>query len=272
MFTGSTDLLLAYTHLVNADRIPVLDKGYVRLVAPKEGCGCFDDLSVVNAARVSYGKEARRLEDGSLGERDRGLIYFLADNNHTSPFRHAVLSFEVYAPLMVARQWWKYVVGSDHTMDAWNESSRRYVTEEPEFYIPAWRKAPDNKKQGSGRPLNDTDVVILENTIGQPYGEFRDASLSDVLSGYMRTAIEHGARNYEFALANGVAPEQARVFLPAYAMYVRWRWTASLQSVLHFLDQRLGHDAQSEIREYAAAIEVFVSALYPESYLAMNDR
>src|SRR5690606_31265588 len=84
------------------------------------------------------------------------LISFLARENHHSPFRHAFLQMEFYAPLMVARQHWKYVVGSDHTMDSWNESSRRYITEEPTFYIPSaeeWRLAPENSKQGSGKPL-----------------------------------------------------------------------------------------------------------------------
>src|SRR5690625_5071724 len=106
------------------------------------------DLTVANAARVSYDKESTE-----LNEKDRRLIRFLAREDHTSPFRHAIAQFEVYAPLMVARQWWKYVVGSDHTMDAWNESSRRYVTEERVFYVPAadeWRSAPEMSKQGSG--------------------------------------------------------------------------------------------------------------------------
>jgi len=98
------------------------------------------DLSVVNAARASFGKEVTE-----LGTKDARLIDFLARENHMSPFRHAFITFEFKAPLMVARQHWKYVVGSDHTMDSWNESSRRYVTMEPEFYYPSaeeWRLAP----------------------------------------------------------------------------------------------------------------------------------
>ena len=125
----------------------VLDKGYVRLVNHLGS-----DLTVVNAARVSYQKESFE-----LNQNDEKLISFLAKNDHTSPFRHAMLQFEVYAPLMVARQWWKYIIGSSHmegigdTMNGWNESSRRYVTEEPVFYVPSeneWRSMPDNKKQG----------------------------------------------------------------------------------------------------------------------------
>src|SRR5690606_21252109 len=107
-------------------RIGVLDKGYVRLVDVMGS-----DLSVANAARVSFARESTEFDD-----RDERLIRFLAREGHTSPFRHAMVTFEVKAPLMVARQWWKYVVGSDHTMDGWNEVSRRYVDTEPEFYMP----------------------------------------------------------------------------------------------------------------------------------------
>src|SRR5690606_17680648 len=96
-----------------------------------------------------------------MDEKDEKLIKFLAREGHTSPFRHAILQFEVYAPLMVARQWWKYVTGSTHQdtfQNSWNESSRRYITEEPTFYVPEsheWRSKPENSKQGSGKPVND---------------------------------------------------------------------------------------------------------------------
>src|SRR5690606_20226756 len=125
------------------NKIDVLDKGYVRL---RDVMG--DDRTIANAARVSFDKRTEELT-----EKDERLIAFLAREGHESPFRHASLQFEVYAPLMVARQWWKYVVGSDHVMDAWNESSRRYITENNEFYVPEageWRSYPDNVKQGSG--------------------------------------------------------------------------------------------------------------------------
>src|SRR5690625_7623008 len=105
-------------------KINVLNNGYVRL---RDVMG--DDRTVANAARVSFDKRTEELD-----ERDERLIAFLAREGHDSPFRHASLQFEVYAPLMIARQWWKYVVGSDHVMDAWNESSRRYITENEEFY------------------------------------------------------------------------------------------------------------------------------------------
>ena len=122
-------------------KIDVLDKGYVRLV---DQLG--SDLSVANAARVSYDKESTEMSD-----RDAKLIKFLWDEAHTSPFRHAAMTFEVYAPLVVARQWWKYAVASTHIDDqnGWNESSRRYITENEEFYIPngtEWRSKPENSK------------------------------------------------------------------------------------------------------------------------------
>src|SRR5690242_11461812 len=118
--------------VASEDTLNVLDHGYVRLV---DVMGT--DLSVVNAARASFAKESKE-----FSQSDARLVSFLAKNGHMSPFRHAFATFEIKAPFMVVRQHWKYVVGSDHTMDAWNESSRRYVTEDVEFYIPRpdeWR-------------------------------------------------------------------------------------------------------------------------------------
>jgi len=231
--------------------IEVLDKGYVRLVNHMGS-----DLTVVNAARVSYAKESKELSD-----KDVRLIKFLAREGHTSPFRHVILQFEIYAPLMVARQWWKYVIGSAHaegtgdSLEAWNESSRRYITEEPAFYIPGeeeWRSKPENSKQGSG--------VVLGSEAGQ--------KLTKELIDY----IELGVQKYEAALQDGVCAEQARLFLPSYGMYVRWYWTASLQSVCHFLNQRLEHDAQKEIQDYAKAILELSKPLYPVSVEEMIGR
>jgi thymidylate synthase (FAD) len=221
-----------------SEMINVLDKGYVRLVNVMGS-----DLSVANSARVSYDKESTE-----LSEKDARLIRFLAREGHTSPFRHATLQFEMYAPLMVARQHWKYVVGSDHTMDAWNESSRRYITEEPTFYIPKaneWRSAPENSKQGSGEVLPDEQ------------GKIATQDLLDY--------VAFGERLYERAMNSGVCAEQARLFLPAYGMYVRYYWTASLQSVAHFLQQRLAHDSQVEIQEYAKAVKALAEPHFPVS-------
>lgn len=222
-------------------KINVLDKGYVRLV---DTLG--NDLSIANAARVSYDKQSNE-----MSEKDAKLIKFLWDEKHTSPFRHAAMTFEVYAPLFVARQWWKHAVSSTHLDDqnGWNESSRRYITENEEFYVPEysqWRSKPANSKQGSG-PVLDED-----------YG----SGLTEKLKNY----IADGVDMYNKAIHDGVAPEQARLFLPAYGMYVRWRWTVSLHGILNFLGQRLPQDAQYEIREYAEAIKELTKDAFPYTY------
>ena len=161
---------------------------------------------------------------------------------------------------MVARQWWKYVVGSAHyegtgdSLEAWNESSRRYITEEPQFYIPSpgeWREKPEHSKQGSG------DAVSWE------IGKRMTAELMNY--------VELGIQKYEAAQEAGVCAEQARLFLPAYGMYVRWYWTASLQSVCHFLSQRLQHDAQKEISLYAKAILELSVRKFPVSVNELVD-
>ena len=216
--------------------IEVLGNGYVRLV------DCMGtDLSVVNAARASFAKESKE-----LSPQDARLIDFLIRENHMSPFRHAFITFEIKAPLMVARQHWKYVVGSDHTMDSWNESSRRYITMDPEFYVPEpdqWRMAPEDKKQGSGGPI----------------GPWQGALLTDEL----RNLIKQGEALYNMAIQQGVAPEQARLFLPAYGMHVVYRWSCSLQSVCLFLTQRLAEDSQVEIQEYAKAVHALAKEKFP---------
>lgn len=221
----------------------VLDKGYVRL---REVTG--NDLTVVNSARVSYDK---RSEVMSL--EDEKLIRYLATHGHTSPFRHAFLTFEVYAPLMVARQWWKYVSGSGHDeFVAWNESSRRYVTENVEFYLPKpneWREAPENSKQGSGGIVDqelgeESTKVLLEQQI-------------------------KGLELYEKAMEQGICAEQARLFLPAYGLYVRWVWSGSLQGVAHLINQRVAHDAQKEFQEFAKGVYQIASEQFPVSLPAL---
>jgi thymidylate synthase (FAD) len=218
--------------------IAVLDNGYVRLVDVMGS-----DLSVANAARASFAKESSQ-----MSKDDARLINFLARENHMSPFRHAFATFEFKAPLLVARQHWKYVVGSDHTMDSWNESSRRYITMEPEFYVPKsgeWRLAPDNKKQGSGGPI--------------------DPWTGSILTEELKKYIEQGEALYKMAMGNGVAPEQARLFLAAYGMHVVYRWSCSLQSIALFLNQRLSEDAQHEIGDYAKAVQELISPHFPVS-------
>ena len=220
-------------------KIDVLDKGYVRLV---DVMG--DELSVVNAARVSYDKESQE-----LSENDLKLLAFLIREKHLSPLRHVSMTFEVYSPLMVARQHWKYAVASTFVDDqnGWNESSRRYITEKEEFYIPSeWRSAPENSKQGSGEPIDEIN--------GKKFTKF------------LTNHFNNSEDLYKEALKAGIAPEQARLFLPAYSMYIRYRWTVSLASLLHFLEERLKDDAQFEIKEYALAINNLVQPYFPNVF------
>lgn len=213
-----------------------LGLGYVRLV---DHMG--SDLTVVNSARVSYDKEV-----DVLGSRDENLIRYLAEHGHTSPFRHGMMQFEVYAPLMIARQWWKYVVGAEHTQDAWNESSRRYISESEEFYIPnpnEWRRKPASSKQGSG--------------------DFMSPLIGEGMTEVLVKHIDTSETLYKQALSLGIAPEQARLFLPAYSMYVRWYWTGSLQSIAHLIQQREASDAQFEFQQYAKIVRKLAEEKFP---------
>lgn len=231
------------------NKIDVLNKGYVRLV---DHMG--SDVSVVNAARVSFDKETEFDAEGNLKEKDRKLIQFLYRNKEMSVFRHATVQFEMYMPLMVARQYWKYIVGASHIDDGtcMNESSRRYITEDPVFYVPQfneWRGAPEDKKQGSGEPM--------------------DERLGSAATEELMDYIDKGLEKYNKWLIIGAAPEQARLFLPAYGMYIRMRTTMSLAALLHFLQERLGHRAQHEIFVYAQAMHAVVQPLFPATFDAV---
>lgn len=225
------------------NKINVLDKGYVKY---DKHMG--SDLDIVNSAKVSFDRASTSFE-----EREARLLSFLIRDEHTSTFRHSAVTLEIYAPLLTARQWFKYAVASSHLEDqfGWNESSRRYVTENVEYYLPSedqWRKAPENKKQGSG------DLFIADHGSTYTY----------LLEEYQ----DRGTYLYNTMLNDGVAPEQARLFLPAYGLMVRWRWTFSLGAGLHFLHQRLAHDAQSEIRSYAEAVKNILEPLFPHAVAA----
>lgn len=228
-------------------KINVLDKGYVRL---RDSMG--DDLKPADVARVSFDKQAKDFSE----EKNERLINYLMRNNEFSCFRHNAISMELYMPLMVARQIYKYSIASAFREDqyGWNESSRRYITEEPEFYIPEhnqWRTAPENKKQGSGEPLPDEK--------GKLYTE------------KLMKNIDQSMKLYDEAIADNIAVEEARLFLPAYGMYVRAYWTASLNSLFHFLDERLANNAQSEIRDYAEAVADILEDRFPVIYYAWKD-
>lgn len=241
-------------------KIDVLDKGHIIL---QDHMG--NDLSIVNAARASFNKKSAEFD-----ENDKRLLKFLYKNGHMSPFRHATLTFEIKAPLMVRSQWGKYTVGCDHSAPEYhlvldgtgngdearfgdpiyarNESSRRYVSNDIVFYIPnsyEWRSAPENKKQGSGEPIS--------KQVGEKY------------TNWLIEDTKRGLERFNEALEDGIAPEQARLFLHGYSLYANWYWTASLQSVLFFLNQRLNYDAQKEIQEYAKAVYELMQDIYPET-------
>jgi thymidylate synthase (FAD) len=199
------------------------------------------DLSVVNAARVSFHKESA-LSDGVLQERDEKLIAYLAKHNHWSPFAHTSLQFRIKAPIFVARQLVKHQVGG-----VWNEVSRRYVDDEPEFWWPTgWRGKPVNAKQGSSGVV---ELGWLEH----------DAKYY---------AIEKTLEIYNSLLQAGVAPEQARMVLPQNTM-TEWIWTGSLMFFARVCKLRLDAHAQAETQEIAKSIAEAVPAEFKHSWEAL---
>lgn len=229
------------------DYIRVLDKGYVGL----RGVHGSDrgSVSPPSAARTSFKKDASEFTD----EQNDRLINYLMKNEEFACFRHNVMTFELRMPLMVARQIFKYVVGSNFTEDqfGWNENSRRYITDGNEFYLPGpgeWRTKPDNAKQGSGDPLPAEE------------GKLWTADLEEF--------YDRGEMLFNVAMEEGIAPEQARLFLPAYGLYVTVQWTTSLNALIHFLNERLDSHAQYEIRVYAEAVKELFKQSFPSTYAA----
>lgn len=208
-----------------------------------------DDLSVVNAARVSFDKESWWDETTymkSLSRRDVGLIHYLAEHQHTSPFNHTFLSFRVKAPIIVARQLAK------HEYMPWNEVSRRYVKTLPEFYHPpVFRKAADNVKQGS------SDEAV-------------DMSLFDAGRHCPQRVCEIALSTYEELLRIGVCPEQARMYLPQ-NMMTEWIWSGTLFAFAKMLNLRLDVHTQYESRLVAELIEPHVARLFPVSWEALRN-
>lgn len=214
------------------------------------------DLSVANAARVSFDKESWwdewRDEEypweliRKLSERDTKLISYLAKHNHWSPFAHCFASFRISAPVFVARQLQKHTVGL-----AWNEVSRRYVDTDPTFYTPTtWRKRAENVKQGSSDEAVDWDELFL--TTGQHW-----VSLDE----FHRDAL----RLYKTMLALGVASEQARMVLPQ-SMMTEWIWSGSLMAFARVCNLRLDSHAQYETQLVAKGISEHMAELFPVSW------
>jgi thymidylate synthase (FAD) len=209
------------------------------------------DLSVVNAARVSFNKESNYIFDTDhntksvnryLEEKDVKLINYLAKHGHWSPFGHAFLSFRIKAPIFVARQLVKHQVGL-----CWNEVSRRYVDDEPEFYFPeVWHKRPDASiKQGSS-----VETVDMSN------------------SDYFVHSVETALQAYDALLFMGIAPEEARMVLPLNTM-TEWIWSGSLQAFARVCNLRLDSHAQSATREVALMINDQVPREFEHSWKAL---
>ena len=205
------------------------------------------DLSVVNSARVSFGKKSDfmpRVHNGEakvLQPKDAKLIKYLAKHKHLSPFGHAFASFHVKAPVFVARQLVK------HKFLRWNEVSRRYTTEKIEFYTPdVWRGRSKDKKQGSAGVVEVRGSV----PVGRAMYACKDA--------------------YEGLLKAGVCPEQARMVLPQ-SMMTEWYWSGSLDAFADMCNLRCKPDTQAETAEVAWAISLKMEDLFPVSWVALRD-
>ena len=201
------------------------------------------DLSVVNAASVSFAKVHKEFDEVN----DTKLIHYLAKHDHWSPFGHASLQFHIRAPVFVARQLVKHQVGL-----TWNEVSRRYVDIEPEFFTPeTWRGSAENKKQGSSEEEIDINPRHL---------------FVDDYQQILRTA----KWTYEELLRKGVCPEQARMVLPQ-SMMTEWYWSGTLYAFARVCNLRCKDDAQKETQDVGWNIDKHARELFPASWPALRD-
>ena len=236
------------------------DNNYVTLI---DHMG--DDLSVVNAARVSFGKRVEldlsQYDDVEyakcltqiplLQDRDVKLIKYLAKHNHWSPFGHASMQFHIKAPVFVARQLVKHQVGL-----VWNEVSRRYVNYEPEFYTPeVWRASAENKKQGS----SDEEIDINPSTGSGP----------QMVDDYQQV-LKSAKWTYEELLRLGVCPEQARMVLPQ-SMMTEWYWSGTLYAFASICNLRCKPEVQLETQMIAKEIDIQAGKLFPVSWEALRN-
>jgi len=256
------------------------------------------DLSVVNAARVSFNKESEwevRPDDAGdfdfrLSDRDAKLIQFLARGctsgdwdalmrevvllndtiesietlleilnrvkkmpTHWTPFGHTAITLHIKAPIFVARQLGKHQVGF-----VWNEVSRRYVDEEPEFYVPeVWRGRSEDKKQGS---YGEVDIESLY---------YQTDGWTPNLRSQLEILLDEQVETYKAMVESGVAPEQARMVLPQ-SMYTEWYWTGNLYGFVNVFIQRTDSHAQKEVRDVAHQIGEIIEPLFPVSWAALT--
>ena len=219
----------------------VLDKGFIEVV---DSLG--SDLTVVNSARVSFGKRKEKFDKS-----DERLVRYLAKYKHYSPFRHLQVQFHIKAPEFVMRQWYKHVVGIETTSNgstkdhAWNEISGRYVPVE-EYYVPQiWRKQSEDNKQAS--------EGVLESENNSRAKHYYDTALSTTINMYNRLITDLG-----------VAKEQARVILPL-SQYTEVYWTASFQAIMNFIELRNEKTSQIEIQEYAKVLLQQMKEVFPKT-------
>jgi|TARA_R110000824_G_scaffold17706_14_gene71375 thymidylate synthase (FAD) len=204
-----------------------IDKGFVRLV---DVMG--DDMSVVRAARVSYGKESKG------EEADRKLIHYLMKHNHGTPFEHIVFTFHIRCPIFIARQWFRHRIGS------FNEISGRYTELEMEFFRPTEiRENRTSNHQASIR------------------GEFSDEEINSMLEMWDNTLVVIESTYQDF-LNRGMAREQARAILPV-GTYTEFYWTVNLRSLFNFIHLRTAKDAQSEMCQYADVVSNITEEISP---------
>ncbi len=203
------------------------------------------ELTVVKAARVSFNKQSDWMpkvhngEKNVLLEKDSKIIKYLDEKRHTSPFGHCFASFHVVAPVFVARQLVK------HKFLRWNEVSRRYVDDDPEFYVPdEWRGRATHVKQGSYGTV-DLDPELAKNM------------------------VESSTQDYKYLLAKGVCPEQARMIMPQ-SMMTEWYWSGTLYAFAKMCGLRLKEDTQAETRVVAEKVEDVMMKLYPISWEALR--
>ena len=198
-----------------------------------------NDLSVVNAARVSYAKVKEEFDKS-----DEKLIKYLAEHNHWSPFAHTFLSFRIEAPIFVARQLVKHQIGL-----VWNEESRRYIDSPPTLHkIKQWREKPKNSKQGSG------DQIVIDNQL------FNQIQMHN----------QNALLLYDKLIQANIAPEQARAVLPLNT-YTNWIWSGTLNAFARVCKLRLDDHAQKETRDIAQAINVCCLDSFPISWKYLNE-
>src|SRR5579859_1909371 len=228
------------TDVIPAEAIQVLDHGFVRLDAAMAS-----DLSVVNSARVSFGRRKTEMD-----ESDEGLIRFLMRDKHGTPFEHNSFRFHIRAPIFVAREWFRHRVGS------FNEFSMRYAKATDDFYVPA----PEDVRSQVGKP-------------GAYSFEPVEPELAEQTREELQAVYEHAFATYERRVEAGVARELARCVMPVGA-YTEFYWTVNARALMNFVALRAHETAQREIRRYAEAVETFFAELMPVTHAAFvaNDR